>query len=175
MAALPSLSPADAHRLVADGATLIDIREPGEFAREHIAGSANHPLGRIAPADLPDGPLVFLCRSGLRTAGACDRLGAMAGERDAYLLEGGLGAWRAAGLPAETDRSQPIDIMRQVQIVAGSLVLTGIILGLLVAPAFFALSAFVGAGLTFAGISGWCGMARLLAVMPWNRRAAMAG
>ena len=61
--------------------------------------------------------------------------------------------------------------MRQVQIAAGSLVLAGVLLGAFVAPGFYALSGFVGAGLLFAGVSGFCGMARLLAVMPWNRRA----
>ena len=69
------------------------------------------------------------------------------------------------------DRSAPIDIMRQVQIGAGSLVLIGVALGALVAPGFYALSAFVGAGLLFAGATGFCGMAHLLARMPWNRRA----
>jgi rhodanese-related sulfurtransferase len=87
-------------------------------------------------------------------------------------LTGGIDGWAAAGLPVEVDRGKPIEIMRQVQIAAGVLVLTGVILGLLVAPGFFGLSAFVGAGLTFAGLTGWCGMAKLLAVMPWNRAAA---
>jgi hypothetical protein len=64
--------------------------------------------------------------------------------------------------------------MRQVQIEAGSLVLLGIVLGVWVAPAFLGLSAFVGAGLAFAGLSGWCGVARLLALMPWNRPARAA-
>ena len=77
-----------------------------------------------------------------------------------------------AGLPLFVDKRAPIPIMRQVQITAGSLVLLGAILGTWVAPAFYGLSAFVGAGLMFAGISGWCGMAKLLAFMPWNRRAA---
>ena len=72
-------------------------------------------------------------------------------------------------MPTQLDRSQPIEIMRQVQIVAGSLVLIGVILGYFVTPAFYALPAFVGAGLLFAGISGFCGMAKLLAIMPWNR------
>ena len=79
-----------------------------------------------------------------------------------------------ADLPVEEDRSQPIEIMRQVQIAAGSLVLLGVILGLTVAPGWFALSGFVGAGLVFAGTTGWCGMAYLLAIMPWNRQAAAA-
>ena len=67
-------------------------------------------------------------------------------------------------------QGQPIELMRQVQIAAGTLVLCGLLLGLTVAPGFLGLTAFVGAGLVFAGISGWCGMARLLAAMPWNRR-----
>jgi hypothetical protein len=77
-------------------------------------------------------------------------------------------------LPVALDRSQPIDIIRQVQIAAGSLVLMGILLGTLLAPGFYALSAFVGAGLMFAGISGFCGMAHLLTLMPWNRRTVRA-
>ena len=80
---------------------------------------------------------------------------------ETYILEGGLDAWKKAGLPVTLDRNQPIDIIRQVQIVAGSLVLSGVVLGALVAPGFYALSGFVGAGLLFAGVSGFCGMARL--------------
>ena len=103
------------------------------------------------------------------------RLAAAAGC-EAYILEGGIDAWKRAGLPVLTDRRQPLEIMRQVQIAAGGLVLLGVALGIWVAPAFLGLSAFVGAGLVFAGVSGWCGMARLLALMPWNRaaRAALA-
>jgi rhodanese-related sulfurtransferase len=89
---------------------------------------------------------------------------------ETYILEGGLDAWKKAGLPVTLDRSQPIDIIRQVQIVAGSLVLLGVVLGAFVAPGFYALSGFVGAGLVFAGTTGFCGMAHLLLLMPWNRR-----
>jgi rhodanese-related sulfurtransferase len=121
-----------------------------------------------------DDVLVFHCRSGARTAGNAGRLAAASEGCEAFILEGGLEAWKKAGLPVSIDRRQPIELMRQVQIAAGSLVLLGIVLGALVAPGFYALSAFVGAGLLFAGLSGFCGMARLLAVMPWNRRAAAA-
>ena len=83
-----------------------------------------------------------------------------------------LDAWTAAGLPVEEDRNAPLELMRQVQIAAGLLVLTGVGLGFAASPAFFGLAGFVGAGLTFAGATGWCGMAKLLAAMPWNRPAA---
>jgi len=87
------------------------------------------------------------------------------------MLAGGVDGWAAAGLPLVENRKAPLELMRQVQIVAGSLVLAGVILGFLVHPGFFGLSAFVGAGLTFAGATGFCGMARLLALAPWNRPA----
>ncbi|MBP6434970.1 MAG: rhodanese family protein, partial [Sphingorhabdus sp.] len=118
----------------------------------------------------PDADVIFTCRTGMRTGGACDRLAARVAG-DAFVLDGGMAAWEKAGLPVETNPQAPLEIMRQVQIAAGSLVLAGVVLGFLVAPAWFGLSAFVGAGLTFAGITGFCGMARLLMLMPWNRAA----
>jgi len=169
---MPTLiSAADAARRIDAGATLIDIREAGEFAREHVSGALNVPRDTLAAARLPAGPLIFSCRSGGRTGACAAEIASLAGP-DAMIMDGGLMAWQSAGLPVAIDRSQPIDIMRQVQIAAGLLILTGVLLSLLVAPAFLGLSAFVGAGLLFAGLSGWCGMARLLALMPWNRQAA---
>ena len=164
-----TISPREARALIDDGARLVDIRQPDEFRRTRATGAQNHPvdtLDRIETA----GPVVFMCRSGMRTQGNAAKLaGCHPGE--AYLLDGGLDAWRKAGLPVEEDRSQPLEIMRQVQIAAGSLVLLGVILGLTLAPGWFALSGFVGAGLVFAGSTGWCGMAYLLSAMPWNRQA----
>ncbi len=166
------ISPAEAQRRIAAGALLVDIREADEHARSRIPGARNLPLAKLesigeAPA------VIFHCRSGMRTDANASRL-AEAAQCEAYLLEGGIEGWRKAGLPVAEDKKAPLEIMRQVQIAAGMLVLTGVILGFTAAPAFFGLSAFVGAGLTFAGVSGWCGMAKLLALMPWNRRAAQA-
>ena len=83
-------------------------------------------------------------------------------------LEGGLPGWQQAGLPLRTLKNAPLPLMRQVQIAAGVLVLLGLSLGTWVAPAWILLSWFIGAGLVLAGVSGFCGMARLLALMPWN-------
>lgn len=169
---IETLSATRARAAIAAGARLIDIRNADEYARERIPGAVNLPLGRIG--DLPPGdtPVIFHCRSGARTSANAARLAAAADHAPAYLLDGGIEAWRSAGHTTLADRSQPIEIMRQVQITAGALILTGVLLGLFVAPGFFGLAAFVGAGLMFAGITGWCGMAKLLAVLPWNRRAA---
>lgn len=174
---LQTLSPdAAAERLSSGRAVLVDIREADEYARSHVAGAISQPLSRWDSAHLtihPAADVIFTCKSGMRTAGACDRLAARI-DGPAYVLQGGLDGWEKAGLPVVTDARQPIEIMRQVQITAGLLVLLGVALGFAVAPAFFALSAFVGAGLTFAGATGFCGMARLLALAPWNRALRQA-
>jgi rhodanese-related sulfurtransferase len=161
-----------ARRMKAGELTLIDIREPDEFAREHIDGAISLPLSRLEAGHLAlrsATPVAFTCRTGMRTTSNCDRLAAHVGE-PAYVLDGGLDGWKKAGLATHANHKAPIDIMRQVQITAGGIVVTGAILASTVNPAFIWLSAFIGAGLVFAGSTGWCGMARLLATMPWNRR-----
>ena len=174
---LVSLSPAEvAARLKARTAVLVDIREPDEHAREHIVGAVAAPLSAFEAAHLgltPNKDVIVMCRSGNRTAGHCDRLAARV-DGPAHVLAGGLDAWKKAGLPVKTDTKQPLELMRQVQMAAGGLILTGALLGTLAHPAFWGLSAFVGAGLFVAGATGFCGMARLLAVMPWNRRMKRA-
>jgi rhodanese-related sulfurtransferase len=175
---LPTISAAEAKRRVAAGsAILVDIREPMEHARESIPGAFLRPVSTFEPGSLSgiggkNAPaIIFHCQSGMRTADNADRL-RTCGVPEAYLLEGGLSGWKAAGYPTRIDRSKPIELQRQVQITAGLLILTGMLLGWLVSPLFLGLSAFVGAGLVFAGISGWCGMARVLSLMPWNRLSA---
>jgi len=151
---------------------LIDIREADEFAREAIPGARNMPLSELAACDCPeDISLVFYCRTGRRTEMAATQLAEWAG-RSISVLEGGIEAWRKAGEPTILDRSQPLELNRQVQIAAGSLVLLGVLGSIFMHPGFIWLSAFVGAGLTFAGLSGTCGMARILMLMPWNRHTA---
>lgn len=170
--AITMISPTEARRAMADGALLVDIRGADEHARERIPGAVNVPLDKIDTLSREGRPLIFHCRSGMRTSAGAAALEDAADGAPCYILEGGLQAWRAAEQPVTLDRGRPLEIMRQVQLVAGGLILAGVALGAFVAPGFYALSAFVGAGLMTAGATGWCGMARLLAVMPWNRRAA---
>lgn len=172
---LPAISPAEAARLLKDGATLVDVREPDERARVWIPGSAHLPLSQLDQARLAareGAPVLFHCRSGMRTKSNEAALGAKAGACQAFIVEGGIDAWRAAGLPVAENRKAPLEIMRQVQIGAGSLVLLGVLGGTFVAPWLYALAGFVGAGLVFAGATGFCGMALLLRHMPWNRTPA---
>ena len=167
-----SISPQDLKkRLQAEGVELIDVRGELEYAQEHIKGARLVPLDKVASydfSDISDKAVVFLCRSGQRTSMASELL-SLTPFKEIMLLEGGLMAWISAGLPTRKLTKAPIDIMRQVQVIAGSLVLLGVLLGLTVHSGFLFIAAFVGAGLALAGLTGFCGMARILAVMPWNR------
>lgn len=164
-------------RRLDDGtAVLVDIREPDEYAREHILGARLVPLSAFDAHDFDRDrgkAIVFQCRSGNRTAANVGRFLAR-NFPEAYVLAGGLEGWKAAGLPVHLDRSAPIDLQRQVQIGAGLMIVAGVVLALTVSPWYVLLSGGVGAGLLMAGVTGFCGLARILKRMPWNRRALAA-
>jgi rhodanese-related sulfurtransferase len=160
---------------------LIDVRTPVEFSEVHAEGARLIPLDKLDPQAVMSGrsgssdqPLFFICKSGGRSAKAVEKCRA-AGFTNAISVEGGTAAWERAGLPVVRGARKLMSLERQVRIGAGSLVLVGVLLGWLVHPAFFGLSAFVGAGLVFAGVTDWCGMGMLLAKMPWNTRTAESG
>ena len=166
-----TITPAELQALREHGAApvLVDVRSPLEFEGERIAGSLSLPLETLDARlhELPEqAELVIVCRTGVRATIAAETLG-RAGHRS-RVLEGGVLAWRGAKLPLKVGRRRlPVD--RQVQLIAGSMVVTGVALGTLVNPWFLGLSAFFGAGLTFAGATGTCGLALVLMKMPWNR------
>ncbi len=153
---------------------LIDVRTPVEFREVHVGFARNVPLDRLDPAALvrarngsADEPLYVLCRSGSRGQQACEMF-RQAGFANVVNVEGGTLACVEAGLPVVRGRNA-ISLERQVRIAAGLLVLLGALLGWFVHPAFIGLSAFIGAGLVFAGITDTCGMGMALARMPWNQ------
>jgi rhodanese-related sulfurtransferase len=161
--------------LEAGDTVLIDVREDFEHAAERIDGAQHIPLSKLDTRALREAHgakrVVFHCRAGRRSADAAERY--RVGDEHVFHLAGGLQAWKASGRGATRSLSAPrIDVMRQVQMTAGSLVLIGVLLGAFVSPWFLVLSGFVGTGLIFAGASGWCGMAMLLGRMPWNRRGS---
>ncbi len=174
---LKSISPDKARQLMDGGAVLVDIREADEHMREKIPGARHLPVSAVKSGESrgfhPGETVIFHCRTGMRTAANADQLSGLT-DCEAYLIEGGIDEWKKAGLPVAIDRTEPLPIQRQVQITAGGLVVFGAVLGFTVSPWFHLVSAFVGAGLMQAGITGWCGLAYLLKVMPWNRRLAAA-
>ena len=153
---------------------LIDVRTPAEFREIHASGAELFPLDRLDPEQVRQKlngqsaePFYVICKSGSRARQACEKLHA-AGLTNAVVVDGGTEAWEKAGLPVVRGK-KTMSLERQVRIAAGSLVLIGAILGFTVHPYFIGLSAFVGAGLVFAGITDTCGMAMILAKMPWNQ------
>lgn len=153
---------------------LIDVRTPLEFREVHVDCACNIPLDTIDPALIfhnrhssPDMPLYVICRSGGRAKQACEKF-ITAGFPNVVNVEGGTLACIEAGLPLVRGK-KVFSLERQVRITAGFLVLLGVTLGWFVRPEFYGLSAFVGAGLVFAGITDTCPMALLIAKMPWNR------
>ena len=156
-----------------ENALFLDVRTPLEYGEAHIEGSVLHPLSELDAKKVKElaagkGACVVVCRSGNRASQAAEKLCA-AGVDGVEVLEGGVQAWDAAGLPLNRGKAV-MSLERQVRIAAGSLVFVGVALGFLVNSAWFFLSGFVGAGLVFAGITDFCGMGLLIARMPWNNR-----
>ncbi len=170
---LKTIDPASLRKLLDQQAVnLVDVREPSEHAGEKIPGSILLPLSKFDPDHVPfdaNKLTVLYCRTGNRSAQAAQKLFA-AGIDEVTHLEGGMSAWVQAGYPTQVNKNAPISLMRQVQIVAGSLVVIGTVLGAFVSPWFLLLSGFVGSGLVFAGITNTCALGMLLAKMPWNQR-----
>jgi len=153
---------------------ILDVRTPAEFESAHIPGAYNVPLDMVADQAAAlvrgvRGPVVVVCRSGVRAAQACEKLTA-AGMSELQILDGGLLAWDDGRRPVRRGR-QRWDLERQVRLVAGSLVLAGIV-GSIWVPGLKWLAGFVGAGLTFAALSNTCMMGILLSKLPYNRGAA---
>jgi rhodanese-related sulfurtransferase len=153
-------------------ALLIDVREPLEYAAEHIPDAQPLPLSTFDPARVPQeaGKKVVLhCVMGMRSAQAGQKL-LDAGFTTVYNFRGGVQAWKDAGYATARGQRTPLSLQRQMQIVSGSLVFLGTLLGVIASPWFLVLSGGVGVGLVYAGVSGTCGMATVLAQLPYNQR-----
>lgn len=168
------ISPKQLHDRVQAGETLdlIDVRTPVEFREIHAAIARNVPLetldaGAVLAGHPTNRPLYVICRSGSRGKQACEKFAA-AGCTNVVNVEGGTTAWDQAGYPVVRGQ-KAMSLERQVRICAGFMSLTGGVLAIAVNPYWAGLSAFVGAGLMFAGITDTCGMAMILARMPWNQ------
>lgn len=174
-ASVHEISPLTLFARFSDGSPrpiLLDVRTPLEHQEIHLSGSRLIPLDQLDASEFagaagPGSEIVVICRSGGRAKKAADKL-ASAGMENVSILEGGMLGWNAAGLPAIRGK-KVMSLERQVRVAAGTIVLIGVVLGTWVHPGFYGLSAFVGAGLVFAGITDWCGMGLLLAKAPWNR------
>ena len=159
-------------RLEEDRVVLLDVREPDEYRHEHIRQAVNLPLSSFAGqnVDCPEGKEIVLhCQSGNRSMQAARMMAEKGHAAPLYSLAGGIQDWKKAGLKTISSENAVLPLQRQVQIAVGSLVLLTTVLGYFVHPAFLLVTAFLGGGLLNAGLTGWCGLAKLLAFMPWNK------
>ena len=168
-----TITPTEAARLVQQGAArIVDVREPDEYRREHVAGTALFPSSVFSvsgfPAPESGRQTLVMCRSGGRAGKVAEALRA-AGRTDVRVIEGGITGWSKAGLPAERDVRAPLPLMRQVMITVGAMLLGLTALAFAVSPWFLAAIGAVAAGLLFAGLTGICALATVLSKMPWNR------
>jgi rhodanese-related sulfurtransferase len=160
-----------------DHNVLIDVRSVPEYRGGHPRNAVNIPLDDIAQIDLEtrtgikgigkEVPAYITCKSGLRAEQAAEKL-QLSGYHNLMLLDGGIDAWEKAGLPMRRIENA-IPLEGQVQITLGTLLILKVFFGFTVNELFFVLGALMGAGLIVAGFTRWCGMAKLLAFMPWNR------
>ncbi|MFP4098134.1 MAG: rhodanese-like domain-containing protein [Alphaproteobacteria bacterium] len=155
-----------------DEAVLIDVREPAEYSSQRINGAKLLPLTSLKrPKKLETNKKALVyCRSGRRSLEACQKLAAANDGVDFYNLQGGIEAWRNQGLPVEESDRKILPLDRQVQLTIGLSLLVFGLLGYFAHPAFSLGAAFFGAGLSNAGLTGWCGLAKLIARMPWNQK-----
>lgn len=159
---------AEAHNPSVD---FINVCTPTEYNEKHILGVRNVPLDEIARRvnEFSGKQTIYVhCRSGNRSQKAIDLMKSLGVKAELVNVSGGLLAWGKAGF-ATVSLTNRMPIMQQTLLAAGSLVLVGYVLSAFVHPAFIFLSVFVGAGLAFAGLTGWCGMSYALSKMPWNK------
>ena len=146
---------------------LIDVRMPAEFLEAHVPHAENFPLDRLKAEDFKGiEKLYILCKSGVRSCKAADKLNGI--DSEIIVIEGGTDAWIEAGFRVERETNR-LPIMRQVFLAAAVLLFIGGLGSLFIHSGFIYLTLFVAGGFTLSGATGWCGMAKLLAIMPWNR------
>lgn len=174
---ISELEPRDVQRLLReDRIILVDVREADEHRQERIDGATNRPSSGFDPNALPKDErrtLVLHCRSGRRSFAAAERL-LQAGHPAASHMRGGIDAWKAAGLPTTVDSKAPFTAMQQTQIAIGLGVLASVVSGAFWTPWALILAGFLACGMIFAGATGTCGLATLIAKAPWNRSACGA-
>lgn len=171
-----SVSPRELQCRLAAGspAQLLDVRSPVEYTSAHVPDAKLFPLDELN-ADAfcrergsDSTPVYVLCQSGGRAMKAIEKL-ERAGAQGCVLVDGGTQAWMDAGLPVIRGESRVLPLMRQVQITVGFLSAAGAALALTISPQFALIPLVIGCGLLFAGLTGFCGLALVLAKMPWNK------
>jgi rhodanese-related sulfurtransferase len=162
---------------------IIDVREEDEFLAEHVENSINIPLSSfagMAPGvlnQLGKSQIVIMCRSGVRAGQALNMIQGL-GFNDLHqyqVYEGGILGWKKQGQPVVARKVKaPLPLMRQVQLVIGAMLLAFGIAAAVIDPVYAWGAVFIGCGLLVAGATGFCALANVLAMLPWNKGDTMA-
>ena len=167
------ISAVEAARRVRSGDLMLDVRTPGEFAAASVEGALLYPLqefdlDKVREAVGGRGVCV-MCAAGVRAVKAAEMMCA-GGMSKVYVVEGGMRAWEASGLPIRRGKGGVISVERQTRLVMGVMVVVGGLLGYFLNTAWLWLAVFVGAGMIYSALTNWCGLGLLIARMPWNSR-----
>jgi len=173
-----TIGPRELYGLLTGGhrVSLLDVRTPAEYAAVHVPGARLVPLDKLDAAAFlkayggGDKPIYILCQGGARAQRAMEKF-QRAGFHGCVLVEGGTQAWMEAGLPVNRGERKVLPLMQQVQITVGFFSATGAVLALALNKWFAVIQLATGCGLLVAGLTGFCGLAMVLAKMPWNRDA----
>ena len=152
-------------------AALIDVREPAEHRSQKIPHAQNIPLSKIQSDHLKNHSnkkVILHCKAGKRSQEACQKIIENL-DYDIYSIEGGIDSWIAAGLDIEKGQSSVLPLDRQVQLTISGMIITGLVLYQFATPFGLLLPLIAGLGLANAGLTGWCGLAKFMALMPWNK------
>ncbi|MFC4701455.1 rhodanese-like domain-containing protein [Glaciecola siphonariae] len=171
---LQDISPQQAKQMCdSGGAVLIDVREPAEHSSKHIPNSKLLPLGRISASDIEDSQqnLVIYCQKGMRGKKACEKLIKDNPKLKVFNIVGGIENWEQCGFDTQRGQSTVMPLDRQVQLSIGVLLLLFSALTMGVSFNFIWAVVVIGSGLVVAGSTGFCGLGRVIAMMPWNQRA----
>ena len=171
------IHPLDLMHQQTDDICILDVRTSAEVKAAALPNCLHIPLHELSAERLQaeitksgkDGTRVYLlCQAGRRAEMAADALKGNV-QAELVIIEGGMNAVKQSNIPLANQGRRIIPLERQVRIAAGSIVLIGAALGTWVNPAFYGLSAFVGGGLVFAGITDICPMGMMIAKAPWNK------
>ncbi len=172
---IKQIKPQQAKELLEKGeACIIDVRELSEHKAQSIRGACLIPIGEISAEKIPqqfiNKKIILHCQRGGRSSRACSQLIQENPALDIYNLEGGILGWSESGLATACATNKPVmSLERQVRLTAGAMVFAGSFLAIIVDPIFIIVPLFIGFGLAFTAIIDWCGMAKILAMMPWNK------
>lgn len=166
-----NITPQDLQKRISAGETIriVDVRSRAEFASGHLPGAENIPLGAVQGRLEGIGGnevVALVCHSGGRSEAACARV--KSNHPRAMNLDGGVSAWRRAGFELVRGPRAPRSLDRQTHFVAGTFLITALLLFRAGIQAWWIFALLPAFGLMLDALTGICPMTLMLKRLPWN-------